>query len=80
MKFILNAMHLYIQLQHLVNQGHDSTAVTLKQALCGIIQHRRGYQWRQKHSQHEMWPHQLKPNHHLSFQPQYLLNQGKVCI
>jgi len=54
MKFILNAMHLYIQLQHLVNQGHDSTAVTLKQALCGIIQHRRGYQWRQKHSQHEM--------------------------
>jgi hypothetical protein len=54
MKFISNALHLYIQLQHLVNQGHDSTAVTLNQALCGIIQYRHGYQWRQKHSQHEM--------------------------
>jgi hypothetical protein len=53
-QFISNALHLYIQLQHLVSQDHDSTAAILNQAHCGIVQHRHGYQWRQKHSQHEM--------------------------
>lgn len=44
MKLISNALHLYIQLQHLVSLDHDSTAAILNQALCGIVQHRRGYQ------------------------------------
>jgi hypothetical protein len=80
MKCISNALPLYIQPQHLVSQDHDSTAAILNQALCGTVQHRPGYQWRQKHSQHEMWPRQPKLSHHLSFQAQYLMNPGKVCI